>query len=758
MKRILVWGAALANYGLQAQWGPWTEDWSVGLSAWHGDTAAFSSGDGLVLNAPGAGTYALWRDGLGARPAAASGRVRLDFNPSSVNFAFVELRDTAAGADAGYRLEFGRTSDQLRLWRIPDGFLLAASPTGLLDRAASVVEWRWDWDSAGAHRLDWRLTDSLGTALDSGSAWGNRDSSVVRLGRFRLGATVTATRARGIRWGSLSFGAAEFRSAVPLRLARRGDVAVTEILVDPEPAVAWNSAPGDFVEVRVTADSACRASGWTFAHGSGLWTLPSRVLQPGEVVVVADTRLDWPDSLALWNAPLALTASPAFWALRDAAGGLLAWGRTQPDMHQPSEKALGGWSLEADPDLAALPRAWRSSDAALGSTPGWIAFPAVGPRQGGILGLRADSGLVVDWRHPLPLDVPPWYPFDSAAMPRLPGGRWSIQRVHSESSRLSWTGPDGQWGWPCAPGDVLELPLLSDWVHTDATPGDCTLVLAGWPVSPDSGELHIAEVLFNPLPGEGRFVELRNLSGRVLDLSGLFWATNDSGVWRRAAVAGSFLLPGGVVFVGADPAALLKRYPGGDSAAGPRGAPRPGAWDRPAVPGGPGATSHALPISDEGGRMELRRADGTLLDVAHVGPEYYPQSIRESPGKGEGMSLERRGPGPEDWGVAREDSATPGRWPQTRTYEPQGRFDLVERRWPPALGWDLDPNQAWLLQTRWTDPEGRSATEWSEPAPVPPQATWEARDEPPHKGSWLWEFRFTPSDGRSIRRSYAIRY
>ncbi|MFZ9156344.1 MAG: hypothetical protein ACO22A_08345, partial [Schleiferiaceae bacterium] len=446
----------------------------------------------------------------------------------------------AAGADAGYRLEFGRTSDQLRLWRIPDGFLLAASPTGLLDRAASVVEWRWDWDSAGAHRLDWRLTDSLGTALDSGSAWGNRDSSVVRLGRFRLGATVTATRARGIRWGSLTFGAAEFRSAVPVRLARRGDVAVTEILVDLEPAVAWNSAPGDFVEVRVTADSACRASGWTFAHGSGLWTLPSRVLQPGEVLVVADTRLDWPDSLALWNAPLALTASPAFWALRDAAGALLAWGRTQPDMHQPSEKALGGWSLEADPDLAVLPRAWRSSEAALGSTPGWIAFPAVGPRQGGILGLRADSGLVVDWRHPLPLDVPPWYPFDSAAMPRLAGGRWSIQHVHSESSRLSWIGPDGQWGWPCAPGDVLEFPLLSDWVHADATPGDCTLVLAGWPVPPDSGELQIAEVLFNPLPDEGRFVELRNLGGRVLDLSGLFWATTDSGVWRRAAVAGSF--------------------------------------------------------------------------------------------------------------------------------------------------------------------------------------------------------------------------
>ncbi|MGA1363657.1 MAG: hypothetical protein ACO31C_01800, partial [Schleiferiaceae bacterium] len=421
MKAMMAWTAVTAGFHLAAQWGPWTEDWSGGFSAWNGDTAAFQWGAELRLSAPGAGTYALWRDGLGGRPAAASGRIRFDFNPSSVNYAAAEFLDTANGA--GYRLEFGRNGDQLRLVRLPDGFLLAASPTGLLDRAASVLDWAWNWDSAANHRLDWVLRDTLGAALDSGAAWGNADSSLLRLGRVRLSATVTATRTRGVRWGPLSFAAAKFRPAVPVRLAQRGDVAVTEILVDPDPLVSWRSAPGDFVEVFVTADSACRASGWTFEHGSGRWALPDRLLQPGEVVVVADTRLGWPDSLALWNAPLALTASPAFWALRDGSGALLAWGRTQPDMHHPADKALGGWSLEVDPSLAALPRAWQSSAHALGSTPGWIQFPAVGPRQGGILGLRADSGLVVDWRHPLPLGTSPGYPFDSAGMPRLPGGR-----------------------------------------------------------------------------------------------------------------------------------------------------------------------------------------------------------------------------------------------------------------------------------------------------------------------------------------------
>jgi hypothetical protein len=54
----------------------------------------------------------------------------------------------------------------------------------------------------------------------------------------------------------------------------------------------------------------------------------------------------------------------------------------------------------------------------------------------------------------------------------------------------------------------------------------------------------------------------------------------------------------------------------------------------------------AATVSDEGGRLELRRADAALLDVARLGPEHFPPSVRESPGKGEGMSLERRGPGP----------------------------------------------------------------------------------------------------------------
>ena len=379
MNRLIALSLGLLAQGLWAQWGPWTEGWSAGLSAWQGDTFAFDGGAELRLAAPSAGTYALWRTGMGARPAQASGRVRLDFNPSSSNFAFWEVRDTATSG--GYRLEFGRSSDQLRLTRRSDGLLLAASSSGLLDRAASVVDWSWTWDSAAGHRLAWVLRDTLGVVLDSGSAWGNADSSADALGEVRFGATVTATRTRSVRWGPLSFAAAALHVRQPLAAARPGDVAVTEFLVDPDPRVSWQSAPGEFVELLVTADSACRAVGWTFTHGTGRWQLPDRVLQPGEVLLLADAREDWPDSVQIWNAPLELTASAAFWSLETADSQLVAWGRTQPDMHQPTDKSLGGWSLEADPQLAAMTRVWQSSRNALGSSPGRIEFAQLGSER-----------------------------------------------------------------------------------------------------------------------------------------------------------------------------------------------------------------------------------------------------------------------------------------------------------------------------------------------------------------------------------------
>ncbi|MFM6998838.1 MAG: hypothetical protein ACKOX0_06375, partial [Bacteroidota bacterium] len=110
MKRLIALSLGLLAQGVGAQWGPWIEHWSNGLALWRGDTSAFSCGAELRLAAPAAGTYALWRRGFGARPAQAAGRVRFDFNPSSVNFAIWEALDSTAASC--YRLEFGRTNDQ----------------------------------------------------------------------------------------------------------------------------------------------------------------------------------------------------------------------------------------------------------------------------------------------------------------------------------------------------------------------------------------------------------------------------------------------------------------------------------------------------------------------------------------------------------------------------------------------------------------------------------------------------------------------
>ena len=100
MKGLVAVLAALCAQGVSAQWGPWTQWWSAGLGAWQGDTAAFAvaESDWLLLVAPAAATYALWREGLGSRPARFSASLQMNFNPSSVNYAFWEVWDSSGMA------------------------------------------------------------------------------------------------------------------------------------------------------------------------------------------------------------------------------------------------------------------------------------------------------------------------------------------------------------------------------------------------------------------------------------------------------------------------------------------------------------------------------------------------------------------------------------------------------------------------------------------------------------------------------------
>ena len=89
-------------------------------------------------------------------------------------------------------------------------------------------------------------------------------------------------------------------------------------------------------------------------------------------------------------------------------------------------------------------------------------------------------------------------------------------------------------------------------------------VVVGLPLDPGPGDWAINEIMFDPLPGDGRYVELRNLSDGLLALSDVGMAVLDEAGAPAARVTSEtdvLVVPGGFAVIADDAAALLARFP-----------------------------------------------------------------------------------------------------------------------------------------------------------------------------------------------------
>ena len=92
----------------------------------------------------------------------------------------------------------------------------------------------------------------------------------------------------------------------------------------------------------------------------------------------------------------------------------------------------------------------------------------------------------------------------------------------------------------------------------------------GVPAAAAPGDWVLSEIMYDPLAGQGRWVELYNRSDKLLTLEGLLLAEADA----RGEVVETFVLsrgglvpPGGYLVAAADPSSLLTQYPGADARA-----------------------------------------------------------------------------------------------------------------------------------------------------------------------------------------------
>jgi hypothetical protein len=198
--------------------------------------------------------------------------------------------------------------------------------------------------------------------------------------------------------------------------------------------------------------------------------------------------------------------------------------------------------------------------------------------------------------------------------------------------------------------------------------GPVDLVL---PIKANKGDVILNELLFNPIAGDPKFVEIHNRSGNYLSLEGWSLANkDDQGILAQKkvfGVKGLIIEPNGFLAITPEPEKLKLRYPKSQN----------GKFLKiPSLP--------SYPIS--GGAVVLIDKVGELVEVFHYSEDFHHPLIRDP----KGVSLERIFSGKPvgentNWqsGSGIEGFASPGRKnSQSLTEEP---IDQIIRIDPPVF-------------------------------------------------------------------------
>lgn len=298
-----------------------------------------------------------------------------------------------------------------------------------------------------------------------------------------------------------------------------GQLIITELFPDFEPTVTLPEY--EFVEIYNRGSSVVNLAGFVLTdRTSSAATLPTYNLFPGEYVILSSTSAagDW----SAYGPTLALTSFPSLnntsdsLELRTANGDIMDYVYYTDDWYQDNVKADGGWTLERiDLNFPCHGAGnWRSSNHPRGGTPG---------AQNSVNGTYQDT------------EAPTIFLANvvTANTIRIVFREGMDEALLNDPGNYS---VDNGIGTPLAAISLqnglmvdLLLPVNLDtnqlYCVTMTGLKDCpgnamatTTVCVGIPVRPEVGDIILNEILFNPYTGGSRFVELVNISQKILDL------------------------------------------------------------------------------------------------------------------------------------------------------------------------------------------------------------------------------------------------
>jgi hypothetical protein len=341
------------------------------------------------------------------------------------------------------------------------------------------------------------------------------------------------------------------------------DVLITEIMCDPSPPVELPDV--EYVELYNKSGRTISVNNWKLQMGSRIVILPDSVLPPDSYTILChknslETLSGFGRVIGLSS--FSLPNEGATLALYNHQNKLI-YSVNYQDSWWPADKRSGGYALEmVDIHTPCLEREnWEVSSHAQGGTPG---------RRNNVAGSRSDMYLPRIQHIEMPASHTVVVVFDKRldSLGAVQGTDISV--TGRSIIKRSVTGPSFQQLVLTLNAALLIGERYEVQLHNLP---DCAgnllreaVFFVGLPVPPDSGDVVINEILFEPLTGGVDFVEIYNRSAKFISLKG--WALGNlkngsTDVVRNVTTADVILSPNGFLALTTDAPQVAASYPTG---------------------------------------------------------------------------------------------------------------------------------------------------------------------------------------------------
>lgn len=344
----------------------------------------------------------------------------------------------------------------------------------------------------------------------------------------------------------------------------RYDVVIHEIMADPMPQIGLPNS--EWIEVRNTTTAAINLNGWRIGDAGGLsGPMPSFVLQPDSCVVICTASAV--AALAVFGSTVSVTSFPGL----DNTGKLLYLrapnGRTihaveyHISWYANDVKADGGWTLEMTDPKSPCSGAtnWKASIDSKGGTPG---------KKNSINATNADTtapkfirafaidafNCILFFDEPLDsLKAATANNYSISNSIGTPATAIAVAPLYNQVSLRVTT--------PLTANQVYIISVTNVTDCSGNLIGNANTSRAGLASAPDTMDIVINEILFNPKPNGVDYVELYNRSNKIINLKNILLTNRSStgtlGTLKNLTADNYLFFPGDYI-VATENAAIVK--------------------------------------------------------------------------------------------------------------------------------------------------------------------------------------------------------